>query len=91
MHTNQLCNFIHSIFFGYSPPAFESFMPICQHNYSTRHAQNANYALVRPRTETGKKSVRYAGVKCWENIPIQVKEHDNPKRFKSALKQHLLS
>ena len=63
---NQMCSFIHSIVFGYNPPAFDSFITLSSHNYSTRHAQNAHFALVRPRTEyLGKKSVnKYAGVKC---------------------------
>ena len=66
LHTNQVCNFIHSIYFGYNPPAFDSLLSTCPHNYSTRHAQNAYFSLSRPRTETGKRSMRYAGVKCWE-------------------------
>ena len=91
LYTNQMCSFMHSIFFGYNPPAFDSTFTVCPHNYSTRHAQNAHFALIRPRTEMGKKSVQYAGVKCWENIPLQLKECKNPKTFKSALKQNLLS
>ena len=86
-----MCSFIHSIVFGYNPPAFDSFITLSSHNYSTRHAQNAHFALVRPRTEVGKKSVKYAGVKCWENIPLQLKEYRIPKSFKSGLKQYLLS
>ena len=64
---------LHSIYHGYNPPAFDSFIPICTHSYSTRHAQNAHFALTRPRTEIGKKGMGYTGVKCWTNVPSNLK------------------
>ena len=83
--------FMHSIYHGYNPPAFDSSFPLCSHSYSTRHAQNAHFALARPRTETGKKAIGYAGVKCWTDIPVSLKILKNPKSFNTAFKDFLLT
>ena len=83
--------FVHSIYHGYNPPAFDSSIPLCSHTYSTRHAQNAHFALAHPRTETGKKAIGFAGVKCWTDIPTYIKILKNTKSFNSALKDFLLT
>ena len=77
---------LHSIYHGYNPPAFDSSIPICSHSYSTRHAQNAHFTLARPQTETGKKGIGYTGVKCWIDIPANLKKLQNPDSFNTALK-----
>ena len=82
---------LHSIYHGYNPPAFDSSIPICSHNYSTRHAQNAHFTLARPRTETGKKGIGYTGVKCWIDIPAHLKTLQSPNSFNTAYKNFLLS
>ena len=82
---------MHSIRYGYNPPAFDHLIPIASHAHATRHKQNAHFDLTRPRTELGKKSIRYSGVKCWTSIPHDQKNHLTHKSFVSSLKQHLIS
>ena len=83
--------FMHSLYHGYNPPAFDSLIQICSHSYSTRHAQNAHFALSYPRTETGKKGMGFIGVKCWTDIPANLKILANPKSFNKAFKDFLLT
>jgi hypothetical protein len=85
----ELSKFMHSIYFGYNPRSFDGHIEISNHRYATRLRQNAHFALSKPRTESGKKSVRYAGVKCWTNLPCDLKEIANKKVFSSKLKQRL--
>ena len=87
----ETAKLMHDIRYGYNPPAFDQLIPIATHTHSTRHRQNAHFDLMRPRTELGKKSIRYTGVKCWTNISHDQKDMLRRKRFTSSLKQHLIS
>ena len=89
LYTIEMAKFMHSIYYNYNPSSFDNLIDISDHRYSTRLRQNAHFALVRPRTEIGKRSVRYSGVKCWTNLPQNVKVIKNRKSFSSSLKQHL--
>ena len=89
LYTLELSKFMHSIYFGYNPTSFDNHIEVSNHRYATRLKQNAHFALSKPRTESGKKSVRYAGVKCWTNLSSDLKEISNRKMFSSKLKQRL--
>ena len=49
-----------------------------------------NFFLLRTRTRLGHKSLSYAGIKIWNEIPSSLKEVSF-YRFKKAVKAHFLS
>ena len=82
---------IHSIKYKYNPSAFDGHIEFVNHFYKTRLQESTEYALSKPRTELGKKSLAFFGVKCWTDIPQSIKEIENTKLFSSALKNHFLT
>ena len=56
----------------------------------TRTRLNSEFSLPQPRTELGKQSIRYAGVKIWSEIPPDIKTYDKLQIFSDKFKSHVL-
>ena len=56
----------------------------------TRLSHKNNFFLPRTRTRLGQKSLSFAGIKIWNEIPSSLKEVSF-YRFKKAVKAHFLS
>ena len=67
------------------------FLPIEQaHHYNTRSKSNQNYYLNSERKNSGKKSIKFLGVKMWNQIPLTIKSYTF-YRFKKECKQILIN
>ena len=62
------------------------------HQHHTRQAAKSDIFLTRKFTlQYGLKSVRYAGAKSWNIIPIQIKQAVSIHTFRRQVKHYLLS
>ena len=82
--------FMHSVYNNRMPLAFQDYFQEIDHNYETRTRTNVGYYLPFPRTERGKKSLRYTGVHIWANIPHLFRNYP-VKLFKASLKNYLIT
>ena len=61
----EAAKFMHSIHNNYSPEVFENYFDAIEHSYNTRTRNTSYYRTPQPRTERGKKSIKYRGVEVW--------------------------
>ena len=83
----RLLNCYIPFFYKYNPPAFSDFFAISTHRYTTRLRQNSNFSIIKPKTEMGKKSLKFFGVKLWIRLPVFLKEICEPKKFNVEFKK----
>ena len=72
------------------PLSFGEYFRHINHSYGTRTRLNLEFSLPQPRTELGKQSIRYAGVKIWSEIPPDIKTYDKLQIFSDKFKSHIL-
>ena len=77
MHHNQM------------PIAFQDYFQVIGHSYNTRTRSNAGFSIPRPRTERGKKSLKYSGIKVWAAVPERMKNMSH-KSFKYHFKKFVI-
>ena len=59
-------------------------------NYNFRPASNCCYALPKTRTNYGKFALKFAGVKAWNAIEVELKQIASVSLFKKLLKKSIL-
>ena len=84
---HETAKLIHSVFHRYNPTAYSDFFDLSTHTYTTRLRQNSTFSIMKPKTEMGKKSVKYFGVKIWIKLPLSLKELLEPKKFNLEFKK----
>ena len=72
-----------------NPDAFQNYFPLLPHTYSTNYREAAQYSVPQPRTDLGKRSISYDGVKIWKKIPSTIKRLTNYMTFKQKLKEFI--
>ena len=87
----ETAKLVHSIYHKYSPSAFANFLSFPSHSYSTRLRQNLCFSLSKPRTNFGKKSLRFSGVKIWTQIPQSIKIEPAKQTINTKLKHLYLT
>ena len=63
-------------------------IPILDHSYNTRFINNAVPSF--QRLTRCMKSLTYNGPKCWNNIPINIRNSPSISSFKHKFKDHLI-
>ena len=71
------------------PTSFDEYFTKIDHHHYTRARANANLTFPRPRTNFGKQSIKYMGVKIWNEIPTDVKHSLTPQSFCQQMKLHI--
>ena len=84
---HEVVKLIHSVYYNYNPLAFSNFFEISTHGYPTSCGNASFYSLTKPRTELGKRSLRYSGVKKWIELPASLKEIPEAQSFNKTFKQ----
>ncbi len=72
-----------------SPVCFHNFFTPVEsvHQYGTRQATKNDIFLTQNNTvQYGLKSVRYHGAKCWNDIPLNIKNSPSAISFRRNLK-----
>lgn len=88
---HEISKFVHSVHNNISPVIFNDyFIPVTDYRSSrpSRTFLHNDYVLPKPRTEKGKHSSIFAGVKLWSKIPLNFKRLSK-KNFSYQLKQYI--
>ena len=72
------------------PLSFDEYYRHIGHSYSTRTRLNSKFTLPCPRTELGKQSIKYNGVKIWKEIPQDIKNSTSLQAFNDQFKSNIL-
>ena len=72
------------------PLAFDGYFRPIEHEHNTRARTNENLTTPRPRTEFGKQSIKYNGVKIWHSLPSSVREASTYECFGTLAKAYIL-
>ena len=91
VYEHEVAKLFHSVCHNYCPSVFSDFFEISSHRYTTRLRQNSSFSLIKPKTEFGKKSLKFSGVKIWFKLPLNLKEEPEPKTFNLEFKKYCLS
>ena len=62
-----------------------------QHHHFTRNAARRNMATIQHRTTKSEASFAQRSVKCWNSIPLTIRNIDNSSNFKKSYQHYLLS
>ena len=90
----KLSSFVYESVDRISPSCFHGFLNLLSnvHEHHTRQASRTDIFLTRKFTlQYGLKSVRYASVKSWNSISIQIQQAFSIKVFRRQVKLYLLS
>ena len=90
LHFYETAKFMHSVYHNQMPLAFQDYFQVISHSYNTRTRNNVGFAMPRPRTERGKKSLKYSGIEIWGNVPESLKTMPL-KSFKYHLKEFIIN
>ena len=69
------------------PTSFDDYFNSINHDHDTKTKQNIKYKLPRPRTDLGKRSIKYFGIKSWSDLDSDIKLSCNYRIFKNKLKE----
>ena len=72
------------------PSSFDGYYKCIGHSHNTRTRLISEYALPRPRTELGKQSLKYTGIKIWSEIPNDIKCCTTLQLFSTHIKTYIL-
>ena len=90
----QLASFVYACISRLAPPVFDNYFNYISniHDHSTRQATRGDIFVERKNTmQYGIKSVRYAGTKSWNTIPIEIRRSPSISTFRSNFLKFLLS
>ena len=86
----EVAKFMHSVFHKKTPNAFSDYFSTIGHHYNTRNKRMHTFSLPQPRTERGKKSLRFSGIEIWGKVPEYLKMLE-AKKFSSQLKEYIFT
>ena len=89
LHNFEIAKFMFSISKNTLPTSFDGYYLPITHGHDTRLRQNAHFNLPQPRTDLGKRSVKYHGVKVWSELPVYIKDVVNLTTFSKTLKSFM--
>ena len=90
----QLASFAYACINRLAPPVFHNCFNYISdiHDHSTRQATRGDIFVERKNTmQYGIKSVRYAGTKSWNTMPIKIGRSPSISAFRSNFLKFLLS
>ena len=71
------------------PQSFSEFFRHINHHHETRTKTRSNFTLPTPRTNFGKQSLKYNGVKVWSDIPYNIRTASSKALFTIQIKEHM--
>ena len=72
------------------PASFDGYFRPIEHQYNTRTKSNSNMTFPRPRTDLGKQSIKFQGVKIWSELPPSIRDASSYENFSTLVKSHIL-
>ena len=89
IYAHEVTKLIHSVYYQYCPAVFSNFFERSTHTYSTRLNQNTYYKAIKTKTELGKNSIKFSGIKQWNKLPPYLKEFPESKKFNKEFKKYV--
>ena len=71
------------------PSSFNAYFMNIDHQHNTRARVNADLVLPRPRTNLGKQSIKFMGVKFWNEIPTNIRNSTTLNSFCTQIKSSI--
>ena len=90
IHNWEVAKFIYQVDNDLVPQVFINLLPKISHNYNTRSREKMKWRLPAPKTELGKSSIKFAGVKLWATLSASLKQSASLKTFSETYKAELL-
>ena len=90
IHFLEVSKFMHKFAKQTLPLTFSEYFREIPHHHDTRNKAKNTLSLPKPRTNFGKQSLKFIGVKVWSEIPYLLKECQNLESFSTQVKQLLL-
>ena len=69
---------------------FHNVIEVRERNTDRNFRRANEYRVCKIRTEVGKRGIQYNGIKLWNELPIDLRECNNFKRFIKKAKRFLL-
>ena len=82
--------FIYDLLNNNLPHKASNYFSHIDHTYETRNKKMCNLKLKTVRSELGKRSIAYSGVKIWNNIAIDLRNTSSRNTFCKIFKMTLL-
>ena len=73
-----------------SPTFLTSTVNYVSHSYSTRGREQKDLRLMKPRTESLRKTVYYRAGQAWNKLPSSLRLCNDKLQFKTKIKEHYL-
>ena len=91
LYTLEIGKFMYRSNKNMLPSSFDQYFDEIKHNYQTRSRTNNNLVMPMPRTDIGKQSIKFTGVKIWSDIPLEIKNANSLDNFSKCLKAHIIN
>ena len=82
---------MHKVYNKKTPGTFNEYFMDIDHDHDTRNRHRLQYQLPNPKSNLGKKSVKYFGIKVWSKLDLQTKNVENKKPFSDKIKQLIIN
>ena len=90
-HSLQLAMFVHDVLHKRLPSIFHDYFTTISHSYSTRQSRRSDLNIPRTKHRSGQFSIKYAGAKLWNKIPVHIRTIQCRSEFKREFKKCLQS
>ena len=91
LYTLEIGKFMYRSNKNMLPSSFDQYFDEIRHNYQTRSRTNNNLVMPMPRTDIGKQSIKFTGVKIWSDIPLVIKNANSLDNFSKCLNAHMIN
>ena len=91
LHNFEVAKFMYNMNNETLPEVFSDYVNPISHSYNTRHRLRSHYELGTPKSDIGKSSVKFFGVKVWSNLNGDLKQATSIDSFKSCYKNTLFN
>lgn len=91
IYFQEVAKFMHRNSNNTLPASFDEYSRPIGHKHNTRIRSTNEFSLPRPRTDLGKQSIKFNGIKIWSQVPCGIKRISNKDSFSFQIKQHLLN
>ena len=89
LHEFEIAKFMYNMSTESLPEVFSDYVTPISHLYNTRHRLRSHYELGTPKSDIGKSSVKFFGVKIWGDLGKDIQDAASIDVFKNMYKKAL--
>ena len=91
LHNFEVAKFMFNMHKETLPEVFSDYVNPISHSYNTRHRLRSHYELGTPKSDIGKSSVKFFGVKVWGSLNSDLQQAATIDSFKNSYKSILFN